>query len=218
MKDFIKHVPARRSLFRVVLVFGMITAFLTTSALAQPRKDAHTITIFKNDKGLCVYEILDQGNQDLFRVTAGGFVTFVAVDTQVRIEIQVDAETDTTSSKYGKRGVGPRDASGFILDSGKRRTVRARYPKAPRERGFTTRHKVWITCLEGGRENPSLDKIRASRRGGGSENAESQGMNLSAVDVRGPQMPAVRVLDMTKLPDPLRRRATGGPEMEVEDP
>ncbi|MCH8124003.1 MAG: hypothetical protein IH853_12885 [Bacteroidetes bacterium] len=213
MTDFIKHKLALRSLIRVVLVFGMITLLLTESAEAQGRKNAYTITVSRNESGICVYTIENQVDQDLFKISPRGFVTFFAVDTDVSIEIERHRDAPHT----GVRGLAVRQPSAFFLDLGKSRTVRVR-PSFPRTiESRNTKHKVWITCLVDGKEilSKSEKNIEMKESPG---KVKSDDASFAALDVRGPQLPAVRLPDMTKLPDPLRRRVPGGPTMEVDDP
>ena len=191
--------------------------FLATDVSAQNQLGTnakYTIKVSRNKAKMCVYEIVGYSDHDLFLIKPRGSVEFQADGTDVLIEI---GRHQRPGRHYGKPGLKRGQAASFRIDRGKTKTVIVRDSIKVRGNNHT-RHKVWIFCLTevGGEELP-VDFLSAA--GTSSLHKYDPDQNeFDSVDLRGPMMPAVRLLDMKNIPTDALRRAAGGPTMEVDDP
>jgi len=206
-----------RSKFASILVAGLALMFLATDVSAQNQLGTnakYTIKVSRNKAKMCVYEIVGYSDQDLFMIETKGSIEFQADGTDALIEIE---RHQRRGRHYGKSGLGRGQDRSFKIDRGDTKTVVARDSFGGHGNN-NTQHKVWIFCLdEAGVEETSTDYKTAS--GTSSLHKYDPDQNeFTYVDLRGPMMPAVRLLDMKKLPTDALWRKPGGPTMEVDDP
>lgn len=204
-----------------ILVAGLVLTFLVTDVSAQDQEfnqigsnTSYTIKVSRNNAKMCVYEIVGYSDHDLFLIKPEGSIEFQADGTDVLIEIE---RHQRPGKHYGKPGLKRGQAASFRIGKGEKETVNAR-KKIARPGNNHTRHKVWIFCLtEAGGEELPVDFLSAA--GTSSLHKYDPDQNeFDSVDLRGPMMPAVRLLDMKNIPTDALRRAAGGPTMEVDDP
>jgi hypothetical protein len=185
---------------------GLIAS--TASAQAPPAKERHTIAV-RAQGNTCVYQIMDQANQDLFVVRPNGAVILRA---QSGLWVDIAVEDAEVQGSSGARNVpGTRNRRSFALR-----------PQAPQdaftarsvlEGASSTEHRVRIQCCptrERGQGCPAWQDAQphnpASGESGGSASLLDSGAGMM---MRGPAAPpAVH----SPLPLP-----PGGPVMRVEE-
>lgn len=204
--------PFRRScsyVFFAPLVLCVLAWSMPRDVSAQGRKDSYTIVISK-EQNACFYEIQIHADQDLFRITPGGFVHFQATGTKARVVIEKDNGVGGTA---GPRKINLRDGG-----PGKRLTARGR-------RGGNTQHLVHIRCCDRFRIiGPKCSNAQDAEPKRGSFGAlefgqPGGGVFEGVLDVGGPRVPEVLGTDASgeagsEGPEGV---GTGGPTMEVDE-
>ncbi len=173
----------------------------------------HTINVGMRSGNSCVYEIRESKNQNLFVIDAGGTLTINALDGDVLVEI----DRDRSRVAMGRPGVARRQSARLLVRQGESKSVRVRGPMG-KGSGETTRHKVWLICVESARwgiPSRSIPDVQAdtTRIPNLSESIGQNGLKTEGPNTRA---------DWEKVEEsllrPPRRLESGGPEMEVEDP
>lgn len=206
-----------------ILVAGLALMFLATDISAQEPEiktfgpdTSYTIKVYRNDSNLCVYKIVGYPNeQDDFLIKPRGSIRFEADEnTAVFIDI---GRHQRPGKHYGKPGLRKGQDPSFKIDPGNTMTVNAR-DRIGGHGNRHTQHKVWIFCLtEAGDEEKSTD-YKTGEGTASLHKYDPDQNEFDDADLRGPMMPAVRLLDMKNIPTDALRRAAGGPTMEVDDP
>jgi hypothetical protein len=204
---------SRRFLASLVLV-GVLLLVLPADVLAQSGRESVTITVSRNGANACVYEIDGEGqDQDRFLVRPNAAITFRATGTNARVE--VDRETRNGPRK-GTRGLAVGQSASFDLTDGGDPVVRNARRSFGQAGNQNTLHKVWILCLDGeGNEEVSTDQASASGTALWGPRFQERS---SAFMPSGPSEGSTDIVSTPAASSEARRRGTGGPEMEVEDP
>jgi len=204
-----RHFPA------LLVLVGLLLVVPTADVLAQSGRESVTITVSRNAANACVYEIDGEGqdqDQDLFLVRPNAAITFRATGTNAR----VDVDRETRGPRKGNRGLAVGQSATFDLTNGGDPVVRNARRSFERPGNQSTRHKVWIFCLDSeGHEEISTDKASAS----GTALFRPLFQELSSEFITYGPSDRSAGIDFTPADSTEeRRRGTGGPEMEVEDP
>ena len=200
-----RHFPA------LLVLVGVLLVVSTADVLAQSGRQSVTITVSRNAANACVYEI-DGDDQDLFLVRPNAAITFRATGTNAR----VDVDRETRGPRKGTRGLAVGQSATFDLTNGGDPVVRNARRSLERPGKQSTLHKVWIFCLDSeGNEEISTDKASAS----GTALFRPLFQELSSEFITYGPSDRSAGIDFTPADSTEeRRRGTGGPEMEVEDP
>ncbi len=195
-------------MFFAPLVLCVLACSMPRDVSAQGRKDSYTIVISK-EQNACFYEIQNHADQDLFRITPGGFVHFQATGTRARVVIEKDNGVGGTT---GARKVKLKDGQS------KRRTARSAIRR-------NTQHLVHIRCCDGfgivgaGCSNPQDAEPKGGSFGALGFGPLGGGVFEGVLDVGGPRVQDVLGTDDfgeagSEGPEGV---GTGGPTMEVDE-
>lgn len=176
----------------VLVLAGGAVSPRAASAQQGDRRAEYTIRIVK-DQDACFYEIQDYPDQDVFRITPGGFVDFVVTNTDAKIEVK-NAADDTP----GVAG----DASIKIKQGNPTRRMTARGPK-----NQSTEHEVEINCCNDFLGLFCTGSTRAIPR-------PNEGLGLLREGSSGPELPGG---PRPGEPDPDLPRRADGPTMKVDE-
>lgn len=206
--------PSRPSfLAAVVLLMLIVLAGLPGEATAQERKPIHYISVTGSSAdNTCFYQIEDQENQDLLRITPRGALIFTSsADFPIETTIEPDAE--------GNAGV----AGGQGMNTFTTREQSVTPVAVRAAMGKNTDHKVRIQCctdkgLFGGcRWTPAEPISSESGQMGYAPQTMPPHTMQTAPAPHGPSAPSL-------LPDVLLRdltphspTRTGGPVMKIEE-
>jgi len=200
------------SLAALVFLTLMILASLPGEAAAQERKSIHYISITASGAdNTCFYQIEDQENQDLLRITPRGALIFTS-SANVPIETTIEPDAEGNTGVAGGQGTNTFTTS-----------ERGVTPIAVRAAiGKSTDHQVRIQCctdrsLFGGCKWTPAEPISSeSGQMGYAPQTMPPHTMQTAPAPHGPSAPSV-------LPDLLRDLAphnptrTGGPVMKIEE-
>lgn len=182
------------SFFSVALLLALLCG-LTQVATAQDMKKTQKIRIFEQND-ICVYEIEEQTDQDLFRIPPRGVVLFKTFDDfEVNIEIKDDPNT----------GVGGTQGSNTArLQGGQNIQILVVRLK----QGKDSQHQVEIQCCLTKNADGTCAWTPV-------ESASSSGLGmLEPAFQQGDPMSGPNAADSSGKNGPV---GTGGPTMEVEE-
>ena len=135
MSNRFRWFPVKEIRFLSAAVLASALAFVSAPVQAQAVRSLHRIEVFQADD-VCYYQIQEQTNQDLLRITPLGAVVFQARgEVKVRIEIE---DVQTTAGRVAG-AAGEKNAT---LDAG--RPVQSLAVRGAR--GESTEHKIQIQC------------------------------------------------------------------------
>lgn len=210
-----------RTILTSVLVVCSALFFLTIDVAAQNRgRPEVKIKIQRDSAGACRYR-LDQKEQDNFLIRNGGKISFKTSGVSARIAI--NRSSGPGKKNKGKRGLSGGQSDQFVVSRNAKVERNARNSFAAGRRQ-NTRHKIWIVCLDAdGNEDLDPTEVGDFEFGGFGGTASlfspNPGLLGSGNQLTGPLMPLSTVLKTGEISNRMtKRRATGGPEMEVEDP
>ena len=212
---------SRRSVSRLVSIPVAVLAltFLATDVSAQETEleinNSYTIKVSRTKANVCVYEILNYTDQDLFRIKPDSLINFEADGTDALIEF---GRHLSRGKHYGKRALRVGQRTSFIIPNRGKESVNARTNIVGRGNKHT-QHKVWIFCLleSGEEEEASTDYIAGEGMSSLLQYDPDQ-VGFSISGISGPMVRAVHISETINLPTEDAKRTAGGPTMDVDDP